>query len=145
MMPISVNIDPIKTIRFQIEICPISWKVGTIGGNGRSIVKPESLKVYQEAFILQALRWRPEKKYMELPVCLMMNFLMPLPKSMEGYTGSHIKKSDGTNLFKATEDAMTGVFYKDDCQVCVGLFSKSYVRTSQDKPFVEVKISYLKE
>lgn len=71
------------------------------------------------------------------PIALTVRFCMPRPKSHYG-TGrkaSHLKaaapsfhttKPDTTKLLRSTEDALAGIAWKDDAQVCVQTATKRY-------------------
>ena len=71
------------------------------------------------------------------PIKLMMTFFMPRPKSHYG-TGRnagvlkltapywHISMPDRTKLLRSTEDALKGIIWKDDSQVCAGETKKIY-------------------
>lgn len=83
------------------------------------------------------------------PVALTLIFSMPRPKSHFG-TGKnaeklkeaspqyHTKKPDLTKLLRAVEDALTGIMWKDDSQVCEFSCLKEYVENGY--PGVEVTI-----
>lgn len=51
----------------------------------------------------------------------------------------HIKKPDRDNLDKAVLDALTGIFWHDDCQVCSGTIEKQ-IADGDSKSGVEVFI-----
>lgn len=82
------------------------------------------------------------------PIGLRMTFIMPRPKSHYG-TGKnasvlkptapkyHTSKPDRGKLQRAVEDALTGIAYMDDSQVCCGPVEKVY----GDRPGVEVEIT----
>ena len=53
-------------------------------------------------------------------------FYLPRPKSLPKKVIHHIKKPDVTNLVKGIEDALNGVFYKDDSQIISLLITKEY-------------------
>ena len=58
-----------------------------------------------------------------------LHLVFPRPKSMVWKTKPmptllHIKKPDRDNLDKAVLDALTGIFWVDDCQVCEGTIRK---------------------
>ena len=84
------------------------------------------------------------------PVRLNIYFYMPRPKSHYG-TGKksgelkltapyfHTNKPDRTKLQRSTEDAMTGIIWRDDTQVVDGVTSKIYDRT----PGADIKITEL--
>ncbi len=71
------------------------------------------------------------------PVKMTYEFLFPRPKKHFG-TGKnaqklkdaaprwHVTKPDLTKIIRSTEDALTGIVWKDDCLVCKRLESKRY-------------------
>lgn len=89
------------------------------------------------------------------------DFVMPRPKG-HYRTGAkahllrddaplgHTCKPDRTKLMRSTEDALTGIVWKDDCQVCAGPVTKLYTRprpefggvTWQDTPGCHITISH---
>lgn len=56
----------------------------------------------------------------------------------------HIKKPDRDNLDKAVLDALTGIFWIDDCQVCDGRIRKR-IASGDESEGVFVSISVLEE
>ena len=62
-------------------------------------------------------------------VRLFCEFAMPVPKSMpkskQGWW-PHITKPDVDKLFRALSDALTGLVWVDDSQVCVSAINKVY-------------------
>ncbi len=66
------------------------------------------------------------------PVELEVTFYMPIPSSlsktkkmsMDGR--HHIKRPDSDNLLKSVKDALNGIAYRDDSQVCVTKTRKIY-------------------
>lgn len=71
------------------------------------------------------------------PIRLSMTFIMPRPKNHYG-TGRnagvlkstapcwHTNQPDRTKLMRSTEDALKGIIWKDDSQVCAGPCMKVY-------------------
>lgn len=71
------------------------------------------------------------------PVSIVITFYMPRPKSHFG-TGKnadnlkptapihHTSKPDLDKLVRCVKDALTGIAWKDDSQVCVGIVRKLY-------------------
>lgn len=58
-----------------------------------------------------------------------LEFIFARPKAMTWKTKpmpsiNHLKKPDRDNLDKAVLDALTGIFWQDDCQVCDGRIQK---------------------
>lgn len=79
--------------------------------------------------------WKEEVKYQaiakKIPILegaleMELYFYLPRPKSLPKKVLHHIKKPDLDNLCKATKDALKGVAYKDDSQVCKLILSKEY-------------------
>lgn len=76
------------------------------------------------------------------PIIILCDFIMPRPKSHYGTgknhniikrsilaclnTKYHCKKPDTTKLFRALEDALTGIMWRDDEQVILQIVSKQY-------------------
>lgn len=85
-------------------------------------------------FKAEMKRYAPEHP-LTGPLRLDLCFVFPRPNSHFG-TGSnsnklkpsapehHISKPDRDNLDKIIMDSMTGIFWKDDCQVCQGFIKK---------------------
>lgn len=87
-------------------------------------------------FIAQARQHAPESP-LEGPLQLRVIFFFPRPKGHYG-TGKnagklkgsapmyHTSKPDCDNCVKLVKDAMSGVFYRDDAQVCTLIARKVY-------------------
>lgn len=66
-----------------------------------------------------------------VPVALTIEYVLPWPKSLSkakrALTGGlHVKKPDLSNLTKGVEDALNGLAWEDDGQVCVEYVVKVY-------------------
>lgn len=84
------------------------------------------------------------------PVLMVYSFLFPRPKSHYG-TGKnadvlkpsaprfHTTKPDLTKIIRSTEDALTGIVYKDDSQVCFRQEQKLYCNEGE-RPGVTIRI-----
>ncbi len=59
-----------------------------------------------------------DKKPMTVPISVNLQFTLPRPKSLPKKIIHHTKKPDIDNLIKAVLDAMNGIIYKDDSQIC---------------------------
>lgn len=86
-------------------------------------------------------------KLIDCPVCLTMEFRMLRPKGHYCKSGLSKKgretpyptvKPDLTKLIRSTEDALTGVIWRDDTCVCKQQTSKVYVDRDPGV-FIEVK------
>lgn len=97
-----------------------------------------------KASIVQAATEAYSGAPLEGPICLTIRFVMPRPKAMIWKKRAmprawHITKPDLDNLEKALKDALKGVTWRDDAQVC--RVSKEKVYASGDEcPGVEVAI-----
>ena len=77
------------------------------------------------------------KQLLDGPLLLEVTFWLPRPKSHFG-TGRNAEKlkpsaprfptvkPDATKLLRAVEDALTGIVWRDDAQVCVQTVTKTY-------------------
>lgn len=73
-----------------------------------------------------------------------LTFVMPRPKSKIWKTKPmprypHIIKPDKDNLEKAVLDSLTGIIWKDDCQVFTGKVAK-WVAAGDEEPHVDIEI-----
>jgi Holliday junction resolvase RusA-like endonuclease len=83
-------------------------------------------------FLAICLQKRPETP-LEGPIMLQILAVMPRPKSHFTKKGLrlsaplyHTSKPDADNLSKLVKDALNGVFWKDDSQVCKLFVTKAY-------------------
>ena len=93
-----------------------------------------------------ALAWqqRTTEPPLEGPVYLSVSFVMPRPGRLDAkrYSGRamwHDKKPDCDNLVKSLKDALSGLAWKDDAQVCQLMCSKSYA-ASEEQPHCEIYV-----
>ena len=79
--------------------------------------------------------WKEEVKYQaiakKIPILkgalhMELSFFLLKPKSLPKRIVHHVKKPDLDNLAKAIKDALKGVAYKDDSQICSLMLSKEY-------------------
>jgi len=103
--------------------------------NGRRINTDPS-KGDKADFLTQALASRPDKP-LTGPLKMQIEFFMPRPKNHFG-TGKnasnlkdsapwwHTSRPDLDNMIKLVKDALDGVFYKDDSQICTLHAAKAY-------------------
>lgn len=54
----------------------------------------------------------------------------------------HVKKPDRDNIDKAVLDALTGILWADDCQVCAGSLEK-WIAAGDEQPHVLVSVQAL--
>ena len=82
------------------------------------------------------------------PISMDVVFVFPRPKSVPKRLGSgrlwHTVKPDRDNLEKAVNDALNGLLYRDDSQICAGSISK-YRAAADEAPHVEITVRLLDE
>jgi Holliday junction resolvase RusA-like endonuclease len=127
------------------------------GGSKKGFVNPKTGGVILVDAGTHTAAWKKtvrayaEKIYrgepLQGPVSLDIRFVMPRPKGHYG-TGRnagvlkcsapiyHTIKPDRTKLLRSTEDALTGIVWKDDSQVCIGPIYKVY----GDEPGALIKV-----
>jgi Holliday junction resolvase RusA-like endonuclease len=64
-------------------------------------------------------------------VAIDLTFELPRPKSLPKKVTAHLKKPDTSKLLRSTEDALTGVIWKDDSQVVEVRVRKRYAEVNQ--------------
>jgi Holliday junction resolvase RusA-like endonuclease len=75
----------------------------------------------------------------EVPVKLVVQYLLRRPKSLSKWVECHTKKPDLDKLVRATKDALTGVAWVDDSQVIAVDAVKAYAR---DRIGVSITVRY---
>lgn len=117
------------------------------GGSKRGFLHPKTKKImivdscsrnkpWREHVAAVAYDHKPDIPITK-PIAIHVDFILPRPKSHYG-TGSnasivkrsspkyHTKKPDTTKLFRALEDALTGIIWRDDEQVIKQYVTKNY-------------------
>lgn len=79
------------------------------------------------------------------PIELTVTFWFRLPKSSERKrepvsASKHIKKPDASNVLKALEDALNGVAWEDDSQICNLHVYKRTAAQGQD-PYTRIEVN----
>ena len=111
-------------IEFFISGTPKSWKAPQFNRKTGSVYKGKQEKAWQESIWGQAMPHAPETPWTG-PVMMTLIFHMPIPQSWPKWKRELVgrgawycdRKPDWTNLAKAFEDALKGVFFVDDSQV----------------------------
>lgn len=86
------------------------------------------------------------KNFYSGPLSMKINFYMPIPASLSKKKKAelvdqwHIKKPDCDNLAKGVKDALEGIAYVNDSQICNLVISKVY----SIKPRIEVDLCEIK-
>jgi Holliday junction resolvase RusA-like endonuclease len=72
-------------------------------------------------------------------VRLSIAFVLPRPKSLPKRITAHLKAPDLDKLSRCIADALSGVVYRDDCQVCELVAAKRYAAIGE-APHVTVRV-----
>ena len=140
-----------ETIEFTILGSPKAQGRPRAARRGKFVTvydPPESRKAKQNVAVV-AQQYAPDE-LLTGPLSVDMRFYFSRPNSHYGTgrnagklkdsaPGCHTKKPDIDNLRKLFMDALTGIIFKDDSQVCRGTTSKSY----SEKPRTEIFIKTL--
>lgn|SRR5574343_877440 len=131
---------------FWIEVIPKPQLRPKIGRHGRfaHIVDRDENRMNKATIIQQIVYKHPQM--VEGPVKLIVDFMMPRPKSHYGKKGLkekmpyyHTSKPDLDNLLKIVKDAITetGRIWKDDSQVCITMATKKYTEVPGIKIYIQ--------
>lgn len=149
----------VESVRFTVPGVPVAAarpRVTAVGGFARAY-SPKSNVEYAEWVMLAFKREHPEFVPVErgVPIALTAAFYFPRPKSHFG-TGKnagnlkvtapnwHVVKPDADNLLKLVKDALKGVAWHDDSQVCeYGGVTKLYVNSWSPEPGTHVTFQAL--
>jgi Holliday junction resolvase RusA-like endonuclease len=129
--------------RFFVEGLPIAQPRTRSTASGRHYTPDNGIHKWKRSLQFVARQHYHGKK-IEGPFRVDLLFVFPRPKSIQWKTKPmpqiwHIKKPDRDNLDKAVLDALTGIFWHDDCQVCSGTIDKQ-IADGDSKSGVEVFI-----
>jgi len=116
-----------------------------IGGHVRNYTPADHPVQAYKAAVMLAARQAGVDKPMEGPLCVDIDFYLPRPKRLmrrKDPAGPipHTARPDRDNLEKATTDALKGLAWRDDSQICDGRVRKWYAE-KDGSPRVEITIS----
>jgi len=125
----------VSTIDFSLTIPHIPVPFARCEGNGKRRFTPDRQRSYMEYVrILARVAWK-RRPLLTGAVKVDVVFFMPRPKYHFDKLGvikkqyehtPHIVKPDRDNLVKLLYDCLSGIVYKDDCQINDGLPQKVY-------------------
>lgn len=135
-----------NAIEFEIQGIPIpkarARVTNRLTKKGKRItITPKRTKRAEADFITQAKIYAPREPFVGA-VLMDTIFFLPIPKNwpvrkkqaaLQGEIRP-ISTPDRDNLLKLVQDAMNGIFYRDDCQIVDGRTAKYY----SDKPRIRV-------
>ena len=138
-------------IRFTVPAVPVAQprpRAVAFNGSARVFGAPKSHAVhaFKASCRLAAERARPWPSPPLLgPLAVELTFIMPrpkLPKKAGAGRLPHSKRPDFDNLEKAAVDALTGLTWKDDSQLC-DVRTTKWIAAADEAPHVEVTIRRL--
>lgn len=115
---------------------PKGWKHPVITDSNRNLKSWQSLVADAAS---QAIALRPDWQILEGGVRLSLAFYLPRPKSLGKKITAHLKAPDCSKLIRSTEDAMSGIVYRDDAQV-IELVAGKYYTSVTGSPHVNVRV-----
>ena len=142
--------DYLKLIVFSVPGVPIAQpriKATSIGGYAR-VYTPKTADAYK-ASVAIAFKTAYGGNPIDGPVRVDIEFVMPRSKAMiwkkrEMPSEWHTKKPDIDNLAKAAMDALYGLAWIDDSQVCSVVIIKR-IASGSESPATNVRIESIKE
>ena len=135
-------------ICFTIQLTPLATPRPRVSKKGYAYY-PEKYSEYKKLLKQECEELFKDFKIIDRiqPVRMHVNFFMPIPnsfsknKKIEMEYDWHVKKPDTDNLVKGVKDALEGLDYVNDSQVCDGNIRKIYSK----EPKIEVIIEIIKE
>lgn len=120
---------------FTVPGPPVPWeRAGRIGG--RYFTKPRTA-AFKAA--VERAAWAAGVKLIEKPHPVMVTMVFRLPRPKRGKYADPIDRRDLDNLAKSVLDALNGIAWDDDGQVCRLFIEKRYDR----EPATVVTVNHL--
>lgn len=132
---------------------PGGGKIAGIGKkSGKLFVRPDNPRTaYWRADVQNAAQAQYKEDLIDAPIIMSYDFRFPRPANhfgtgknkskLKSYApGGHISKPDLTKIIRSTEDALTGIVWRDDSLVWNRSEVKRYCEPNE-KPGVTIKIS----
>ena len=137
-------------IEFKVPAVPVAQpraRATSIGGHAR-VYEPTSHPIAAfKASVRLAASCAFSGGALTGPLRVDCLFLFPRPKSLifkkrDMPRVRHIKKPDADNLAKSVLDALNGLVWVDDCQVCECVLTK-WIAAGDEQPHVLVRVTEL--
>ena len=100
---------------------------------------PKTSKEFKQTLKKLAVQQSPtlSESALEVSIVFYMSIPKSKPKKWREHPPAHTVKGDIDNLVKGTLDALTGVLWKDDSQICTLHAHKVY----SDEPKIELEVT----
>jgi crossover junction endodeoxyribonuclease RusA len=125
-----------STMGSKRAFIPRGWTRPVITDSNRNLKSWQSLVADAAS---RAIGERPDWQILDGPVRLTLAFFLPRPKSLPKKVLAHTKAPDCSKLVRSTEDAMSGIVYRDDSQVIELVAAKFYAAVDAS-PHVNVRV-----
>lgn len=99
---------------------------------GNYIAKRDPVNLYKFQVSETARQYMNDEKLWEGPLGIQLKFYLPRPQKLDASKKSnpaatwHFGQKDIDNLYKSVTDALTGVIYRNDGQICDAVVQKFY-------------------
>lgn len=137
-------------LSFIVPAIPVAQpraRAVSVGGRARVFGAPKSHAVHS---FKATVRMAAQAAYSGPPIArgvgvdLRLVFVLPRPGGLPKRLGTgrlrHVKKPDFDNLEKSGTDALTGLLYEDDSQLC-RVQTEKWIAAVGEQPHVEVQVS----
>lgn len=134
-------------ITFRVPAIPVAQprpRATVVGGHAR-VYEPRQHPVAAfKASVRLAAAQAYEGPPLLGPLRVDCVFVFPRPsqliwKTKPMFRIPHTKRPDRDNCDKAVLDALSGLLWKDDCQVCAGSLEK-WIAAGDEQPHVEIRV-----
>lgn len=138
-------------IRLTVPVVPVAQprqRHAVIGGRARNYTPADHpVNTYKAALMLAAKQQGARPK--EGALCVDIDFYLPRPKRLMRRRDPdgpirHAVRPDKDNLEKSTLDALRGLLWRDDAQICDGRVRKWYTE-KHGVPRVEITVYEIEE
>lgn len=138
-------------ITFTVPAVPIAQprhRIGTIAGKARAFESPKSHPIHAyKATVRHAAAEVYNGPPLDGPLKMQLQFVLPRPKGKTWKTKPmprywHASRPDTDNLAKAVKDALSGLCYVDDAQICT-LEATKMVADGSEQPHTLVRLTQL--
>lgn len=109
-------------------------------GGGRMIESSAKVKPWRVSVEWRAKEAMAGRSPSFNPIYLDVTFYFPRPASVSVKKRPHHSvKPDLSKLVRSTEDAMTGIVYRDDAQICTMLIAKMYTDDGSSGALIKIR------